>query len=147
MNEGGEKRPEPKAGKGRLVLELRAGDRMLVNGAALQFQTRASIVLANEARFLFGKQLLSPDATTTPARRLYFAMQSAYVAEATDRETYMNLARVQAAEYMLATTSATIRSLLQDAIDELEAGRGWEALRRVRDLFAHDDLVLNIGQH
>jgi flagellar protein FlbT len=48
---------------------------------------------------------------------------------------------------MLATTSATIRSLLQDAIDELEAGRGWEALRRVRDLFAHDDLVLNIGQH
>ena len=147
MNEDGEKRREPRAGKGRLVLELRAGDRMLVNGAALQFQTRASIVLANEARFLFGKQLLHPDATTTPARRLYFAMQSAYVAEATDRETYMNIARVRAAEYMVATTSETIRTLLQDALDELEAGRGWEALRRVRDLFAHDDLVLNIGQH
>jgi flagellar protein FlbT len=120
---------------------------MLVNGAALQFQTRASVVLANEARFLFGKQLLSPDATTTPARRLYFAMQSAYVAEATDRETYMTLARVRAAEYTVATTSETIRNLLRDAMEELEAGRGWEALRRVRDLFAYDDVVLNIGQH
>lgn len=147
MNEDGETRPEPKAGKGRLVLELRAGDRMLVNGAALQFQTRASVVLANEARFLFGKQLLSPDATTTPARRLYFAMQSAYVAEATDRETYMTLARARAAEYMVATTSETVRGLLRDAMEELEAGRGWEALRRVRDLFAYDDVVLNIGRH
>jgi flagellar protein FlbT len=136
-----------KGGKGRLVLELRAGDRMLVNGAALQFQTRASVVLANEARFLFGKQLLSPDAATTPARRLYFAMQSAYVAEAPDRETYMTLACARAAEYMVATTSETVRSLLREAMEELEAGRGWEALRRVRDLFAYDDVVLNIGRH
>lgn len=136
-----------KGGKGRLVLELRAGDRMLVNGAALQFQTRASVVLANEARFLFGKQLLSPDAATTPARRLYFAVQSAYVAEATDRETYMTIARSRAAEYMVATTSETVRSLLREAMEELEAGRGWDALRRVRDLFAYDDVILNIGRH
>lgn len=136
-----------KGGKGRLVLELRAGDRMLVNGAALQFQTRASVVLANEARFLFGKQLMSPDAATTPARRLYFSVQSAYVAEAPDRETYMTFARARAAEYMVATTSETVRSLLRDAMEELEAGRGWEALRRVRDLFAYDDVVLNIGRH
>jgi hypothetical protein len=69
------------------------------------------------------------------------------VAEATDRETYMTLARARAAEYMVATTSDTVRSLLRDAMEELEAGRGWEALRRVRDLFAYDDVVLNIGRH
>lgn len=126
----------------RLVLEFRAGDKMLVNGAALQFRTRASVVLSNRVRFLFGKQILAPEDACTPARRIYFAVQAAYVCEDHERPHFLEIARGLANEYAEATTSATARRLLADSIADLEAGNCWEAMRRIRDLFAHDDTVL-----
>ena len=38
-----------------LVLELRQGDMMVVNGAPIRFRNRTRIELAAKARFLFGK--------------------------------------------------------------------------------------------
>ncbi|WP_159997365.1 flagellar biosynthesis repressor FlbT [Roseomonas sp. 18066] len=130
-------------GAGRLVLDLRAGDRMLVNGAALQFKTRTSVMLSNRARFLFGKQIMSPEDARTPARRVYFAIQAAYIAEEDERDQFVAMARGLADEYAAATTSATARSVLALAISDLEIGDCWEAMRRVRVLFPHDDAMLN----
>ncbi|EFH10903.1 flagellar biosynthesis repressor FlbT [Pseudoroseomonas cervicalis] len=129
-------------GSGRLVLDLRAGDRMLVNGAALQFKTRTSVMLSNRARFLFGKQIMSPEDARTPARRVYFAIQAAYIAEEEERDQYVGHARLLADEYAAATTSPTARNVLAQAIADLETGDCWEAMRRVRVLFAHDDAML-----
>lgn len=126
----------------RLVLEFRAGDKMLVNGAALQFQTRASVVLSNRVRFLFGKQILAPNDANTPARRLYFAIQAAYICEDAERPQFLDLARGLAVDYAEATTSATVRRVVERAIEELEEGKCWEAMRRVRELFPHDDAML-----
>jgi flagellar protein FlbT len=126
----------------RLVLKLRAGEKMLVNGAALQFQTSASVVLSNRARFLFGRQILAPDEARTPARRLYFAMQAAYVCDDTERPSYIRLARELAQDYAHATTSSRIRAALEEAMGDLEQDRCWEAMRVVRELFPHDDVML-----
>jgi flagellar protein FlbT len=128
--------------RGRLVLEIRAGDRMVVNGAALEFTSRTSILLSNRARFLFGKQLMAPEKATTPSRRIYFAIQSAYVAEQPERPGFVALARSLSADYMVATTSEEVRSVLRRALADLEADRGWEALQAVRALFPHDDAML-----
>lgn len=126
----------------RLVLEFRAGDKMLVNGAALQFQTRASVVLSNRVRFLFGKQILAPNDANTPARRLYFAIQAAYICEDVERPQFLDLARDLAAEYAEASTVPAVQRLIGKAIEELEEGKCWEAMRRVRELFPHDDAML-----
>lgn len=138
-------RQEAAPGCGRLVLDLRAGDRMLVNGAALQFKTRTSVMLSNRARFLFGKQIMAPEEARTPARRVYFAIQAAYIAEAHQRAGHIGTARQLADDYAAATTSATARRLLAEAIADLEGGDCWEAMRRVRTLFAHDDAVLGLA--
>ncbi|MCQ4161981.1 flagellar biosynthesis repressor FlbT [Roseomonas sp. GC11] len=129
-------------GSGRLVLDLRAGDRMLVNGAALQFKTRTSVMLSNRARFLFGKQIMAPEDACTPSRRVYFAIQAAYVAEDDERAQFVAQARRLADEYSSTTTSPTARGVLAQAIADLEAGDCWEAMRRLRVLFAHDDAML-----
>ena len=50
-----------------LVLELRQGDMMVVNGAPIRFRNRARIELAARARFLFGKQIMAPETATTLA--------------------------------------------------------------------------------
>jgi flagellar protein FlbT len=52
-----------------LVLELRQGDVMVVNGAPIRFRNRARIELAARARFLFGKQVMPPEAANTRLRK------------------------------------------------------------------------------
>ena len=56
-----------------LVLELRQGDLMIVNGAPIRFRTKSRIELTAKVRFLFGKQIMPPDQADSPARRIYFA--------------------------------------------------------------------------
>jgi flagellar biosynthesis repressor protein FlbT len=56
-----------------LVLELRQGEMMIVNGAPIRFRTKSRIELTAKARFLFGKQIMPPDQVDSPARRIYFA--------------------------------------------------------------------------
>jgi flagellar protein FlbT len=64
-----------------LVLELRQGEMMIVNGAPIRFRSKSRIELTAHARFLFGKQIMSPDEVDSPARRIYFALQSAYIGD------------------------------------------------------------------
>jgi len=132
-------------GHGRLVLELRAGDRMLINGAALQFKTRTSVMLSNHARFLFGKQIMAPEEANTPARRIYFAIQGAYVCEEAERPAVMRADCDLVEEHAAAATSDTARRLLKEAADDLRAGDCWEAMRHIRALFAQDDVLLSPG--
>ena len=68
-----------------LVLELRQGDMMIVNGAPIRFRNRARIELTARARFLFGKQLMTPEMANSPARRIYFALQTAYIGDHDER--------------------------------------------------------------
>ena len=49
-----------------LVLELRQGEVMIVNGAPIRFRTRSRIELTAKARFLFGKQIMPPDQADSP---------------------------------------------------------------------------------
>ena len=76
-----------------LVLELRQGEVMIVNGAPIRFRTRSRIELTAKARFLFGKQIMPPDQVHSPARRIYFALQSAYIGSESEREGGLEAAR------------------------------------------------------
>lgn len=125
-----------------LVLELKAGDHMVVNGAAIRFRSRARIELTQHARFLYGRQIMRPDQATSPARRIYFALQTAYIGEPAEREAGLAQARLRIVEFQAATTSATARALLDQALGAAEADRCYLALRLVRRVLRHEDAVL-----
>jgi len=92
-----------------LVLELRQGEVMIVNGAPIRFRTRSRIELTAHARFMFGKQIMPPDQANTPARRIYFALQSAYIGEEDEREANLDSAR-----YFIEDFSGQLRSFPSD---------------------------------
>ncbi|MFC3127623.1 flagellar biosynthesis repressor FlbT [Pseudoroseomonas globiformis] len=135
------------SGQGRLVIELRAGDRLLVNGASLQFKNRTSVLLSNHVRFLFGRQIMAAEDATTPARRIYLAMQGAYVSDESERAPLTQAAKALAEAYIAATTVEPVRQTLRRAIAEMEAGDYWSAMRQVRGLFPHDDAMLEPESH
>jgi flagellar protein FlbT len=128
-----------------LVLEMRPGDMMVVNGAPIRFRNRVRIELAAKARFLFGKQLMAPEAATTPARRIYFALQTAYIGTDAERAEGLAAARDLIAAFQEATTSAQARAMLDDALALAEADECYRALRLARRVMLHESEVLGLS--
>ena len=127
-----------------LVLELRQGDMMVVNGAPIRFRNRVRIELAARARFLFGKQIMPPEAANTPARRIYFALQTAYVGTDEERAGGLDAARRLIAEFQEATTSTLAREMLRRALVLADADDCYQALKLARRVMLHEQEVLGL---
>jgi len=125
-----------------LILELRQGEVMIVNGAPLRFRTKTRLELTSKARFLFGKQIMAPDQADSPARRIYFALQSAYIGSDEERPKGLSAARVLIAEFKMATTSGLAREILDRALLAAEADDCYQALKLTRRIIRHEDMVL-----
>jgi flagellar biosynthesis repressor protein FlbT len=125
-----------------LVLELRQGEVMIVNGAPIRFRTKSRIELTAKARFLFGKQIMPPDQVDSPARRIYFALQSAYIGTEDERPRGLETARDLIAAFKLATTSALACEILDRALGAAEADDCYQALKLTRRIIRHEDTVL-----
>ncbi|MCO6416992.1 flagellar biosynthesis repressor FlbT [Siccirubricoccus sp. KC 17139] len=127
-----------------LVLELRQGDLMVVNGAPIRFRNRTRIELAAKARFLFGKQIMAPEAATTPARRIYFALQTAYIGTDEERARGLASARALIGEFQAATTSGLAREMLRQALILAETDDCYQALKLARRVMRHEEEVLGL---
>jgi flagellar protein FlbT len=127
-----------------LVLELRQGDMMIVNGAPIRFRNRARIELTAKARFLFGKQLMTPDMADTPARRIYFALQTAYIGDYEERKAGLEEAKQRIAEFKEATTSNLAREYLDRALALAEEDQCYQALKFARRVMRHEEVVLGL---
>jgi flagellar biosynthesis repressor protein FlbT len=125
-----------------LVLELRQGEVMIVNGAPIRFRTKSRIELTAKARFLFGKQIMPPEQADSPARRIYFALQSAYIGNEGEREQGLIAARDLVSAFKEATTSTLAREILDAVLVAAEADDCYRALKLARRIIRHEDAVL-----
>ena len=125
-----------------LVLELRQGDLMVLNGASIRFRTKARIELAARARFLFGKQILPLAEADSPARRIYFALQTAYVGTDDEQKAGLAEARELIAAFKAATTSVLAGEILDRALAAAEVDDCYQALKLVRRIVRHEDAVM-----
>jgi flagellar protein FlbT len=126
-----------------LVLELRQGEIMIVNGAPIRFRTKARVELAAKARFLFGKQIMAPEEVCTPARRIYFALQAAYIGSDEEREGGLASARRLVAAFKDTSTSALAGEILDRALAAAEEDDCYKALKLTRRVMRHEDAVLH----
>jgi flagellar protein FlbT len=125
-----------------LVLELRPGEAMIINGALVRFRTRSRIELVAKARFMFGKQIMTPEQADTPARRIYFALQTAYVGDAVERTAALALAHELIVSFKAATTSALAREILDRAEAAAADDNCYLALKLTRRIINHEDTIL-----
>ena len=100
-----------------LVLELKQGESMILNGAVIRFKTRTRLELNNHARFLFGKQIMYPEDANSPARQAYYVLQEVYIGKEEAREVALRAAQ------------ELIGGLCKSAAAEEK--RGWSALLRL----------------
>lgn len=62
-----------------LRINLRDGEKVIINGAVLRSVGRTDIVIESEAAILKGRDVIAPEDADTPAKRLYFACMMAYI--------------------------------------------------------------------
>ena len=125
-----------------LVLELKADDLLIINGAPMKVRNKTRIELNGAARFLFGKQIMPPGTDTTPARRIYYAIQTAYIGNEEERPPARILARQFCADFAAHTTSRLAVELLNDAVRAMNEDRCYDALKLIRRIMLHEDAVL-----
>jgi flagellar protein FlbT len=122
-----------------LVLELKHDDLIMINGAVIKFRTKSRIEINGRARFLFGKQILLPNESTTPARRIYLALQVAYVGHEDERTAALAEAKDLIAAFRSGTTSALAHDILDRMLVLADQGESYEALKLARTMIRHED--------
>jgi flagellar biosynthesis repressor protein FlbT len=85
---------------------------------------------------------MPPEQVDSPARRIYFALQSAYIGNEAEREGGLDSARHFIADFQLATTSDMVRGILDQALVAAEEDNCYQALKLIRRIIQHEDAVL-----
>ncbi|MCI4678795.1 flagellar biosynthesis repressor FlbT [Rhodoblastus acidophilus] len=124
-----------------MLLKLRAGEKLYINGAVIRVERKATIELLNDATFLLEAHVIQPDEASTPLRQLYFTLQT----ELMDRDA-APIAR-KMFKTMLADTSAAfgpgaVAEGLREAQALAESGRIFEALKAIRALYPREAELL-----
>ena len=127
-----------------LILELKQNDTMILNGVPIRFCNRVRLELCAHARFLFGKQIMPPGGDNTPARRIYYAVQTAYIGTEEERGPARAAAQRLCDEFAQATTSRTVVHILTEVMRAVEQDRCYAALKLVCRVMRHEDTVLNV---
>jgi len=124
-----------------LKLEMKQGDRIIINGAVLEAASpHTKIVVHNQAAILRGKEILTEEQSVTPATRVYYALQSAYLFPEYAEE-YLNQFWMYIDQYREACPSAA------DIVDEVKDlaynGKLYPALKASQKLILHQQGVLS----
>lgn len=126
-----------------LVIHLKKDGRVIVNGAVLENASgrTISLVVKNEAAILRDDDVLQPEEASTPANRIYFALQCAYLF-LDQRPRHLAQFAELLASYVAAAPSATA---LGAAVREAVAGGNlYDALKKARKLREHERDLLRL---
>ena len=124
-----------------LKLEMKQGDRIIINGAVLEAASpHTKIVIHNQASILRAKEILTEEQAITPATRVYYALQSAYLFPEHVDQYLMEFSEfVQ--QYLVACPSAI--DIVEKIKDEISQGQLYRALKCARELVMHQQGVLH----
>ena len=89
-----------------LKLDFKAGEKLVINGAVVEnVGGNAKLLVHNESAIIREKEILTQAETNTPAARVYFALQCAYMFPRHEEE-YLATFREFLGDYIKAAPSA-----------------------------------------
>ena len=112
----------------------------MINGAVVENSgPNAKILVHNQATILREKEVLSMEDSGTPASRVYFALQCAYVF--TDKQDeYLDLTENLLTDYVTACPSA--EPIAQKIRSEIQTANYYKGLKAVQSLIEHEQDTL-----
>lgn len=125
-----------------LLLEIKSGDKLIINGAVIECAgTGTRLLVHNKAAILREKEVMSDAQAVTPASRVYFALQCAYVFPIS-REHYLHVFNQFLREYVDACPSA--QPIADEILEATLDGNFYKGLKQAQKLLAHEGEVLRV---
>jgi flagellar protein FlbT len=124
-----------------LVIHLKKGGQIIVNGAVLENASNRpiSLIIKNDAAILRGEDILAPEAAATPATRIYYVLQCAYLFN-DQRGVYLHDFVQLLDDYLQAAPSAL--PIIEEIRAIIEPNNLYAALKKARVLIEHEGKVL-----
>ena len=127
-----------------LRLKLPHGDRIIVNGAVLENGGEATmLVFHNHADIMRRKEIMQEADALSPSRRVYYALQCAYIFEQ-KRDSYLEIFERYLCEYENAAPSSA--SIAQKLREILLTNKIYLALKECRNLIQHESDILALSE-
>lgn len=125
-----------------LIIDLKPGEKLIINGAVLEnASSNTKVRVLNDCSILRQKEILSDADSVTPASRVYFALQCAYIFPA-KRGEYLRMFSHYLDSYVQACPSASV--LATEISDAVAEGHYYKALKSTRHLLDHEKKVLGL---
>lgn len=124
-----------------LKLSVSKGEKFIVNGAVIRSDgDHADLVFENQAQILRQKDVLTNETASTPAARVYFALQCAYLFP-DKADYYLEKYRNFLGEYVEAAPSA--KAIAEEIEKNVAGDHLYQALRSCAGLIEHERTVLS----
>jgi flagellar protein FlbT len=129
-----------------LKLTLKPGEKVVVNGAVLtNGPAKATVSVENQAVILRHRDVMQADDANTPAKRIYYHIQLAYL----DRDNagqYLERTNELVRDFVAAVPTPEVCALFEPLGVELAQNRYFQALKRCREIIAYEEKRLNYGR-
>lgn len=128
-----------------LSIDFKAGDKIIINGAVIEnLGSNSKLSVHNQAAILRGKEVLSAEDSNTPASRIYFALQCAYIFPQ-NQDEYIEAYEKLLDEYVTACPSA--QPIAAKVREFVAGGQLYRGLKEAQKLIQHEgDLLRSLGQ-
>ncbi|HXQ50040.1 MAG TPA: flagellar biosynthesis repressor FlbT [Stellaceae bacterium] len=123
-----------------LYINLKSGERLIVNGVVIEnFAMPAKLLIHNNAALLREKDILTEEDANTPARRIYFAIQCAYLFPAKE-DVCLPVAHRLLGEF--AGAAPSMMPIVHEIVERVDARDYYRALKSARHLIAIEHEIL-----
>jgi flagellar protein FlbT len=124
-----------------LTINLKPRERLIVNGVVIENSGQvAKILIHNNAALLREKDIITENDASTPARRIYFAIQCEYLFPGKD-DLFLPIIYKFLTEFEVAAPSTV--NFIQEIRQLVDAGHYYRALKAAKQLIVKELEILN----
>jgi flagellar protein FlbT len=128
-----------------LKLTLKPEEKVIVNGAVIaNGGAKTTLSIENSAIILRQKDILTEEQADTPAKRIYFCLQLAYLDTDHERD-YLEKANLLVRDFINAVPTDEVREILEPVGIDVSAQNYFKALKQLKKLIAYEERRLNYG--
>ncbi len=125
------------------MIEIKSGDKLIINGAVIENTgSNTKLLIHNQVSILRQKEVMSEEDIVTPAARVYFALQCAYIFPQ-KKTQYLTSFDEYVRQFADASQSST--PIIGKIMEEVREDRLYQALKAAQDLLKHEKDLMDLA--
>ena len=127
------------------MIEIKSGDKLIINGAVIENTgSNTKLLIHNQVSILRQKEVMSEGDSVTPAARVYFALQCAYIFPH-KKTQYLTSFEEYVRQFVEASQSSA--PIVSKIMKEVREDRLYQGLKAAQELLKHErELMDLVGQ-